>query len=190
MPDMQRDTYPFSVFPRRSRRAGRARVALGRQAGSAPAPRVDAHGCLTPPFHLSLLPRLKIPPHSRALPRVTEDPSKTRCLLARRGAWLAGGMLPGPRSPGGGSARAAPRTPGAPGPAAGSERHPAGLSVGHRLHPSPTRPPERATAPHSEGQRWPARHPALHPCSARARRWPGLIGVPGGGGARGRGSSG
>lgn len=63
--------------------------------------------------------------------------------------------------------------PGAPGPAAGSERHPAGLSVGSRLHPSPTRPPERATAWHSEGQCWPVRHPApqaLH--SIRAQHVP------------------
>ena len=67
-----------------------------------------------PPFHLSLLPRLKIPPPSRAFPRVTEDPSENTGLLGRRGAWLAGGMLPRPRSPGGGSARAAPRTPGCP----------------------------------------------------------------------------
>ena len=49
-PYTQQDTYPFSIFPRRSWRAGRARVALGRQAGSAPAPRVDAHGCINPRF--------------------------------------------------------------------------------------------------------------------------------------------
>lgn len=43
-------TYPFSVFPWRSRRAGRTRVALGSQAGSALGPRADTHGCLKPPI--------------------------------------------------------------------------------------------------------------------------------------------
>ena len=50
VPDTQRGTYPFSIFPWRSRRAGRARVALGRQAGSAPAAQADVHSCLKDPI--------------------------------------------------------------------------------------------------------------------------------------------
>ena len=49
-PDRHRGTYPFSVFPWRSRRAGWARVTLGRQAGSAPAAQADAHSCLKDPI--------------------------------------------------------------------------------------------------------------------------------------------
>ena len=127
-PNMQWGTYPFSVFPRRSRRAGWARVALGRQAGSAPAPWAGTHGCLKAPISSASEAENPTP-----LPGLSQS---HRGLFGKHGAsWLVGRHgWPAGRSPGLEVLEAGQlgwhRGPtGTPGPMAGSERHPADLSL-------------------------------------------------------------